>query len=35
MTHTWEIKGMMVFPAWPPMTGTLTRAGSKSWSGKV
>lgn len=23
------------FPAWPPMTGTLTRAGSKSWSGEA
>lgn len=28
---TWEIRGMMVFPAWPPITGTVTRAGSKPW----
>lgn len=34
-THTCEIRGMMVFPAWPPMTGTLTRAGSKPYHQSV
>lgn len=26
---TCEMRGIIVFPAWPPITGTLTRAGSR------
>ena len=26
-SNTWERRGRMVMPAWPPMTGTETRSG--------
>ena len=27
----WEMRGMIVSPAWPPITGTFTLDTSKSW----
>jgi hypothetical protein len=29
---TWDNKGIIVFPEWPPITGTKTRVGSRPYN---
>ena len=31
----WEIRGIIVTPAWPPITGQSTSAGSKPWKNRA